>query len=120
MKHILVVDDDHAIVQMLIRALNTYELSVAHDGAEALELASHREPDLLITDYLMPEMTGDELIARLRAEWPGLKALIITGHGDMLESEAPDWWQREIHLSKPFRIQALREAVASLLDQPSP
>lgn len=102
---------------MLTRALNTYDLAVARDGHEALAVAE-RQPtlDLVITDYLMPEMTGEELIARIREQRPNLKALVITGHGDVLDREAPAWWKSEPHLSKPFRIQALRDAVAALID----
>jgi CheY-like chemotaxis protein len=115
-KKILVVDDDSSVLQMLTRALTNYDLTIARDGAEALLLAGrHPNLDLLITDYLMPEMTGDELIARMREQRPHLKALVITGHSDLLDREAPDWWKTEEHLAKPFRIQALREKVESLL-----
>ena len=115
MKHILVVDDDSSVLEMLARALAAYDITVARDGDEALALASGRAVDLLITDYLMPSMTGDELIARLRETRPDLKALMITGHGDLLDREAPEWWHGVEHLAKPFRIQTLRETVASLV-----
>ena len=115
MKRILIVDDDTSVLQMLTRALTSYDLTVAHDGQEALAVAHGRPLDLLITDYLMPEMTGDELIARMRAQRPDLKALVITGHGDVLDRESPDWWREVAHLAKPFRIQALRDAVENLL-----
>lgn len=115
MKHILVVDDDQSVLKMLTRALSAYDLTIARGGSEALLLAGQCEPDLLITDYLMPEMTGDELIARMRKLRPRLKALVITGHGDVLDRELPHWWQSEAHLAKPFRIQALREVVTTLI-----
>ena len=67
----------------------------------------------------MPEMTGDELIARMREQRPHLKALIITGHVDLLERESPDWWRADPHLAKPFRLQALRDAVETLIGQGS-
>lgn len=102
---------------MLARALDGYELTIARDGHEALAIAMRQSLDLLITDYLMPEMTGDELIARMRAERPHLKALVITGHGDVLDRESPEWWRSEVHLAKPFRLQALRDAVAELIDR---
>ena len=117
-KRILVVDDDSSVLQMLTRALGAYELALARDGIEALAIASrHPTLDLIITDYLMPEMTGDELIARIREHRPHLKALVITGHGDLLDRESPDWWKSEPHLTKPFRIQALRDAVETLIGQ---
>jgi CheY-like chemotaxis protein len=116
-KRILLVDDDSSVLQMLSRALDGYDLTVARDGHEALAVADRQGLDLLITDYLMPEMTGDELIARMRQLRPNLKALVITGHGDVLDRESPEWWRVERHLSKPFRIQALRDAVEGLLAQ---
>ncbi len=114
-KRILLVDDDTSVLQMLARALTSYELTMAHDGQEALAVANGRPLDLLITDYLMPQMTGDELIARMREQRPDLKALVITGHGDVLDRDSPDWWRGVAHLAKPFRIQALRDAVETLL-----
>ena len=114
-KRILLVDDDVSVLNMLTRALTSYDLTVAHDGAEALAAANGHPVDLLITDYLMPAMTGDELIARMRESQPNLKCLVITGHGDLLERESPDWWRAVEHLAKPFRIQALREAVQNML-----
>jgi CheY-like chemotaxis protein len=114
-KRILLVDDDTSVLQMLARALTSYELTTARDGQEALAVANGRPLDLLITDYLMPQMTGDELIARMRERHPDLKALVITGHGDVLDRESPGWWREVAHLAKPFRIQALRDAVETLL-----
>src|SRR5262245_19812492 len=101
---------------MLTRALAAYEIALARDGVEALAVAKgHPALDLVITDYLMAEMTGDELIARIREVRPQLKALVITGHGELLDRESPDWWTAEPHLSKPFRIKALRDAVETLI-----
>ena len=118
MKRILVVDDDSSVLQVVARALDAYDLRVARGGIEALALAKMQTTlDLLITDFLMPEMTGDELIARMREQRPHLKALVITGHGDLLDRESPDWWRTEPHLSKPFRIQALRDAVQTLIGE---
>ena len=115
-KRILLVDDDSSVLHMLTRALGAYELALARDGVEALAVArQHPTIDLVITDYLMPEMTGDELIARIREHLPHMKALLITGHGDLLDRESPEWWTSEAHLSKPFRIKALRDAVETLI-----
>ena len=116
MKRILVVDDDSSVLKLVTLALSSYDLTIARDGHEALALADRQLGfDLLITDYLMPEMTGDELIARIREHRPHLKVLVITGHGDVLDREAPDWWKSQPHLDKPFRIQALLDAVEALL-----
>src|SRR5438094_909996 len=71
--------------------------------------------DLVITDYLMPSMTGEELIGRLRERHPHVKALIVTGHGDILDQEAPEFWMREAHLTKPFDVTTLKHAIANLI-----
>ena len=120
MKRILLVDDDAAVLEVLTRSLPGYELSVARDGGEAWVTAGRLgKPDLLITDYMMPILSGDELIGRLRKSWPDLKVLVLTGHAESLESDGPAWWRSEAHLAKPFEPQTLRNTVAALMaDQP--
>jgi CheY-like chemotaxis protein len=119
-KHILVVDDDALLLSLVSRALPDYRLTVARDPAEALALASRAVSiDLVITDYLMPSMTGDELLGRLREAHPTVKALIMTGYAQVLEDELPEWWHSEAHLSKPFKVDALREAVINLIGLPA-
>jgi CheY-like chemotaxis protein len=119
MKRILVVDDDSLMLTLIARALPDFELIVARDGDEALAIAGRAAPfDLVITDYLMPSMTGDELVGRLREQRPNMKSLVVTGHAPILETEDPDWWNAQAHLSKPFRVDALREAVIGLIGLP--
>ena len=119
MKHILVVDDDSSVLDVLTRALVGYRMSIARDPDEALHVASNiGSLDLLITDYLMPSMTGAELIARMREKRSMLRVLILTGHADILDQENPLWWAQEAHLSKPPSLEALRAAVADLIGPP--
>jgi CheY-like chemotaxis protein len=115
-KRILLVDDDSSVLKLLATALSDYDLTFARDGSEAWVTAMRDgKPDLLITDYMMPSLFGDELIARLRALWPDLKVLVLTGHGNILDGEAQSWWQSESHLAKPFEIRALREQASALM-----
>ena len=118
MKHILLVDDDRAMLQFLGRALSHYDVTTASNGFEALAAAERMEHvDLIITDYMMPEMFGDELIARARVRQPGLQVLVVTGHGEILDSIAPPWWKEHAHLEKPFQVEALRERVSALIGE---
>ena len=66
---VLVVDDEPLIVQMLTIALTYegFEVSVARDGLEAIHKASITKPDLLILDWMMPNMDGIEVTRKLRA-----------------------------------------------------
>lgn len=119
LKHVLIVDDDTSMLAVLERTLADYRVSTARDATEAMAILSTREPvDLLITDYLMPGMTGEELTHHARASRVGLKVLVITGHAHAVQHAEPEWWSSEVHLSKPFRILALREAVGDLIGPP--
>jgi len=119
MKHILIVDDDTGILSLVARVLADYELLVAYCGEEALAAASRAgRLDLLVTDYLMPSMQGDELIGRLREAQPDLKVLILTGHVETLDAANLSWWDAERRLAKPFRATALRNAVIDLIGPP--
>ena len=115
-KHVLAVDDDTSMLSVLRRTLADYRVSTARDATEAMAILSARERiDLLITDYLMPGMTGEELTHHARATRVGLKVLVITGHAHAVEHAEPEWWVTEAHLIKPFRMLALREAVTALI-----
>jgi len=118
-KHVLIVDDDATVLNAFGLALEGFRLSLARNPIEALTIAEHSNRlDLVITDFLMPSMTGDELLARVRARHPAVKALIVTGHGDILDGEAPDWWKTEAHLSKPFGATVLQRTVNDLIGAP--
>jgi DNA-binding NtrC family response regulator len=120
-KHILIVDDDSSVLDLVSRTLRAYRLSLARDPDEALHVArSVGSLDLLITDYLMPSMTGDELIGRLRERWPALNVLILTGHAALLAAEHAPWWEKEAHLEKPFDVGELRAVVSGLIGPPTP
>src|SRR5262249_7357102 len=115
-KRILVVDDDVLMADLIARALSDCEVLIAHTAKEALALAQPGiHIDLLITDYLMPSMLGDELLGRLRQRRPHLRALVVTGYVDILNRERPTWWATQPHLPKPFTVAALRESVFGLI-----
>ncbi len=109
------MDDDSSVLAVAARTLAEYDVSIAHSGGEAIAAAQSGPFDLVITDYLMPAMAGDELLGRLRETQPDLKALILTGHADILSVENPAWWEAEPHLGKPFTADALRRAVAAIV-----
>ena len=121
MKTILVVDDDSAVLDVVGRALEGYRVWLARDPDEGMRMAASLPTlELLVTDFLMPSMTGDELIGWLRAERPGLKVLILTGHSELLDRENMPWWAQEAHLPKPVELARLRAMVADLIGPPTP
>ena len=115
---ILVAEDERALRALAHRVLEMagYRVIDAVDGVDALERAQE-EPDidLLLTDLTMPRMGGAALAARLTAERPGLRVLFMSGYGeDRLGGGDPRDPAIRL-LPKPFRVDALTEAVAAAL-----
>jgi two-component system cell cycle sensor histidine kinase/response regulator CckA len=115
---VLLVDDEEPVRRFVNRVLQEagYQTTVASDGPEALELARTIEPlDLLVTDVMMPQMTGDELARRLRQQEPAVKVLYLTGYSDRLFKDKVTLWEDEAFLDKPCTVKGLQQAVALLV-----
>lgn len=116
---ILVVEDDESVrssIQALL-ARHGYEVLAAKDAEEAFELVRGTEAsiDLLLSDIIMPRVGGRELARRLRAEYPGVKTLFMSGYaGDASQGEP---LPQEHVLQKPFSVAELCSKVRSALDR---
>jgi sigma-B regulation protein RsbU (phosphoserine phosphatase) len=85
---IVVVDDEAGMVRAVERVLGgTHEVLGSTSSPEALALARQFEPDLVILDVRMPEIDGFELMARLKAEHPGVDIIVMTGSLDDLDQK---------------------------------
>ena len=117
-RSVLIVDDEELVVKFVERALREagYQTATAPDGPEALEEAAKLETfDMVVTDLMMPKMTGDELARRLRLASPGVKVLYLTGFSDRLFKEKVTLWADEAFLEKPCSVKGLLQAVSLLL-----
>ena len=115
---VLVVDDEESVRRFVERVMHEagYKTAAAADGLEAIEVAERLGSfDLLITDVMMPKMTGDELARRLRIKEPKLKILYLTGYSDRLFKDKVTLWEDEAFLDKPCSMKSLMEAVSLLL-----
>jgi two-component system, cell cycle sensor histidine kinase and response regulator CckA len=115
---VLVVDDEQSVRKFVERVLGEagYTTVAATDGPEAIEKAATLQPfDLLVTDLMMPQMTGDELARRLRVSQPALKVLYLTGFSDRLFKEKVTLWADEAFLDKPCSMKGLLQAVSLLM-----
>lgn len=85
MASILVVDDDAAFRGAMKRALTGggHEVAEAGDGRQALRVLQAAQPDIVITDLIMPDSDGIELIAALKKAHPAVRVLAISGRGNM-------------------------------------
>jgi PAS domain S-box-containing protein len=120
---ILVVEDDEMVRQVTVRSLGTanYRVLVASSGAEALAMVeSEPRVDLLLSDIVMPGLSGPALAARLSSQIPGLRVLLVSGHAQAELSrrgvQGGDWPL----LQKPFTPSSLLDAVRAVLDAPPP
>lgn len=123
MKRILVIEDDDAHRHMLTAALKGahYEIREAPDGEKGCELYRQNPCDLIITDIFMPEKEGLEVILDLKAEFPEVKIMAISGGGyksnflaDEILNIAKDLGADTV-MSKPIKIQALRIRVKEII-----
>lgn len=91
MPKIAIIEDDQAISQMYRFKFEAegFKVETAENGKLGLELAENMKPDIILLDLMMPEMTGDEMLEKLRAtDWGGkIKVIILTNVG---EQEIPE------------------------------
>ncbi len=116
-RRVLVVDDEESVRRYVVHVLTAagYETTGAGNGAEAIEAFKNGTFDALVTDVMMPGITGDELARQLRQSDRGLKVLYLTGYSDRLFKEKPALWADEAFLEKPFTSTGLREALSLLM-----
>lgn len=119
---LLIVDDEEDIRLILTVCLERegYQCLYATTGKEALERAAANQPDVILLDYLLPDMTGEEILNQLR-QTPGLQAipvLCLTAKTDEKITQSLLAAGARGILSKPFNPATIGQAVKSLLSQP--
>jgi CheY-like chemotaxis protein len=113
-KRILLADDQSEVRETvkLLLTMDGHSVAEAANGKEALELFAPNRFDLVITDYAMPVMRGDELATSIRHVAPSQPILMITGSVELYGSCTPPV---DGLLQKPFGFEELRRAVAELV-----
>ncbi|HXI93224.1 MAG TPA: response regulator [Blastocatellia bacterium] len=122
MASILLVDDDEQLRTMLSVVLRRagYEVRVAIDGIEASNFYRSHPTDLIITDLIMPEKEGLEMIRELRKDYPQVKIIAMSGGGrtgTMNCLEVARAFGAQQVLEKPFTHQEMLEAIRRVLGE---
>ena len=120
-KRVLVVDDEIHIVHVVAIKLrnNGYEVVSADNGAEAYDLALKDKPDIIVTDFQMPIMSGMELVEKLRQneETKDIPVIMLTARSFAVPQEQQDELRISACLSKPFSPKELLGHIEDILYQ---
>ena len=131
MARLLVIDDEEDIRLVLKSILERagYDVDVAADANDGLNLLRENKADLVITDVIMPGKDGVETVYDIRMEFPNTKVIVISGGGNVAPMEyepaaiatnaylaSATAAGADLTLTKPFEREELLEAIASLLD----
>ncbi|WP_112379841.1 response regulator transcription factor [Flagellimonas maritima] len=119
MKKILIVDDEPNIVMSLEYAFKkrAFEVFVARDGTEALEISEKQLPDVILLDIMMPQMDGYETLKKLRANkyLEKTKVIFLSAKSKMADVEKGLEMGADSYMTKPFSIKKVVADVEKLI-----
>ena len=115
-KIILVVEDDQAVLTTIVKHLSHagYKVVTATDGMEGLKKIKSGGYDLVITDIVMPYVSGTGVVTSLKETSPHIPVIAITGYGPEPEAVAIEK-KADLVLAKPIKMSTLKTHVAELL-----
>jgi CheY-like chemotaxis protein len=113
---VLVVDDDSRVRDVLTGylTLDGHVVETAADGREGLARFRAGRFDLVVTDFAMPELLGDQMATIIKREAPSPPVILVTAYGDLLLNKAEHPCPADVIVRKPIRFAAFRDVVASL------
>jgi two-component system OmpR family response regulator len=115
--HVLVVDDEPVLAELLTMALR-YEgwaVTTAGDGAAAIASARKEPPDVVVLDVMLPDMSGLEVLAKLREQIPGLPLLLLTAKDALEDRIAGLTAGGDDYVTKPFSLEEVVLRLRALL-----
>jgi len=120
-KKVLVVDDEVHIIHVVAIKLrnNGFDVVSAENGADAFELALSEKPDIIVTDFQMPVMTGLELVEKLRQNETTkyMPVIMLTARSFAVDEQQKENLQIAEFLSKPFSPKELLRSIEDVLYQ---
>ena len=115
-KTILVIEDDPDVLAVLVKHLKHqgFDVVTAKDGMQGLKKLKAGGYDLVITDIVMPYVSGTGLVTALKESKPNIPVIAITGYGEEPEAVATER-RADLVLSKPVKMAELKEHIATFL-----
>src|SRR5580698_10452335 len=113
-RHILVIDDESAVAKAIIMMLKFegHIAEAAASGEAALAMLEQHNYDLIITDYSMPGIKGDQLASLIRESRPNLPIIMVTASAEDFMAGGRPTVNVDVVIGKPFSLNSLREAIS--------
>ncbi|BCI54510.1 DNA-binding response regulator [Mycolicibacterium litorale] len=114
---VLVVDDEPVLAELVSMALRYegWDISTAGDGATAIALARENPPDVVVLDVMLPDMSGLDVLAKLREQIPGLPLLLLTAKDSVEDRIAGLTAGGDDYVTKPFSLEEVVLRLRALL-----
>jgi len=111
---VLIVEDDDEFRQILMEILPAmgYQPAEANDGESALEILAERQFDAVISDYMLPKMSGAELMRKIKEDSPQTIVIMITGYAPSVDGR--EFGDADGYLMKPFRFDEIDKLLKKL------
>ena len=118
-KHILVVDDERDLAELLVYNLKRagYAVAAAFNGRAALESISNRAPDLILLDVMLPELSGTEVASRVRSnpQTAGIPIIMLTAKGEEVDQIVGLTVGADDYVAKPFSMKVLLARIEAVM-----
>ncbi|HUX86399.1 MAG TPA: response regulator [Chloroflexota bacterium] len=117
---ILIVDDEESIRSILVALLERdgHRVVTAVDGRDGLRKLKKEAFDLVVTDRLMPKLSGDQLAAQIKKRHPNLPVILLSGFGDAMLATGEHPPGIDVVVGKPVNVDTLRQAIYLATDIP--
>jgi len=114
-KRVLVVDDETFVADAvkMILVFDGHKVTTTTSGQEALAILEQSPHDLVVTDYTMPRMKGDELAVKIKERWPDMPIIMLTAYAENIRAAGTPLPGVDALLSKPFDLADFRAVVAA-------
>jgi DNA-binding response OmpR family regulator len=121
LKKVLIVDDEETLTWSMAKSLSRdrdkYEVEIANNGKEALEVLGKMPIDLVISDIRMPDINGLDLLVRVKREYPHTKVIIMTAYGSSDVQKEASKRGSLYYIEKPFEINEIRKLILDLVKE---
>jgi CheY-like chemotaxis protein len=119
LKKVLIVDDEETLTWSMARSLSRdkdkYEVVIANNGGEALNLLKKNNIDLVISDIRMPDINGLDLLVKIKKDYPQTKVIIMTAYGSSDVQKEANRRGSLYYVEKPFEISDIRKIIIDLI-----